>query len=366
MKIVLLSVLVLALTAIAFADQPDPPHGLKDWLITHKQTAHEAIGLFRAFKRAWARQYDSWTEEEYRFGVFQHNLARAMDMNQGSHQPNFGITQFSDMTAAEFAAMFLLTTVDKAGSNGTSDDGNSDPRVYATAGSGSINMVPFDWRTQGAVTPVKNQQQCGSCWAFSTVQTLESATFLATGNLPILAPQQLVSCDSNDHGCNGGWTATALNYIIANGVELATQIPYTSGKNGTVPTCTYNANKVNATMTSFNYAIPKCLSGPCDTSQNETLLYSKLVSQGPASIIVDASNWQLYVSGIFTGSCSSAGTALNHAVQLVGYGVDAVTNNKYWIVRNSWGPNWGVGGYIYLPFGQNKCGFANIPLTINI
>jgi cysteine peptidase B len=365
MKIVL--VIVLALAAIAFADQPDPPAGFKDWLITTKHTDHEAVGLFRAFKRAWAKYYDSWTEEEYRFGVFRHNLIRAMDMNLDSHQPNFGVTQFSDMTAAEFAAQFLLTTADKAGSGSGSSgsETNSDPLVYATAGSGPITMTPFDWRNSGAVTPVKNQGKCGSCWAFSTVQTLESATFLATGDLPILAPQQLVSCDPGNHGCNGGWTPTAFEYIIANGVETATTIPYTSGANETVPACTYNSRKVNATMTSFNYAIPSCLSGPC-TTQNETLLYSKLKSQGPASIIVDASNWQLYVSGVFTGTCSSAGTALNHAVQLVGYGVDSLTGTKYWIVRNSWGTNWGQGGYIYLPFGQNKCGFANIPLTVNI
>lgn len=183
---------------------------------------------------------------------------------------------------------------------------------------------------------------------------VESMAFLATKTLPVLSPQQLVSCDKSDSGCDGGLQSSAFDYIKKYGQEQEKDYPYTA-TNGK---CKYNAAKVKAHITGWKYIIPLCSSSSCSKqSAYEPALKTYTATTGPSSISVDASRWQFYRRGLVTVSCSSSAHALDHAVQLVGYNTSGST--PYWIVRNSWGPDWGENGYIRLTMGKNTCGLAD-------
>jgi len=214
-----------------------------------------------------------------------------------------------------------------------------------------------NYATLGAVTPVKDQGQCGSCWAFSATEATETSEFMKHGILPVLGPQQIVDCDKTDAGCNGGDTPTAYEYLIkAGGQETEKNYPYT-GKDGT---CKFNSGLVNTTITGYTWGIPPCntvATHACD-SQDETGLWTVVQKTGPQSICVDAQPWQTYRSGIYDSTaCKHGYYDLDHCVHLTGYGVESGT--KYWVVKNSWGASWGEKGYIRLVFGKNMCGVAD-------
>jgi len=217
----------------------------------------------------------------------------------------------------------------------------------------------FDWTTKGAVSPVKDQGQCGSCWAFSTVEGIESAVYQATGNMPILSTQQVISCDKTDAGCNGGDIPSGLDYVKkAGGIDTAKDYPDTSHKTGNTGKCTWDKEEV-AQVVSYKYAVPPCDSGACK-NQNEDDLATALASNGPISICVNAATWDNYNSGIFKKKCTGKASALDHCVQLVGYD----KTQKYWKVRNSWAADWGEEGFIRLPYGDNACGVADEAVLI--
>ena len=181
----------------------------------------------------------------------------------------------------------------------------------------------MDWRGDSshatAVTAVKNQGQCGSCWAFSATEEIESCTKLGGGDLPVLAPQQITSCDTVDAGCNGGNTNTAYQYVIsAGGMEAETSYPYTSGTTEQSGTCTFNAADITTKITGFSYVSE-------EASQEGKMLTQ--VASSPISVCVDATIWQTYTSGIITAA-SNCGTALDHCVQVAGYNSDG----GYWLV----------------------------------
>jgi len=212
----------------------------------------------------------------------------------------------------------------------------------------------MDWRSKdGVVTPVKNQGGCGSCWAFSTTETLESHYSLATGEAaPVLSPQQLVSCAPNpDHcggtgGCAGSTQPLGFNYTETAGLSLESSYPY----KGVTGTC--DSSKVSPVVKNTGYTV-------LDTN-NYTQLITAVATQGPVAISVAAGGfgWQLYGGGVYSGSC---GFDMDHAVQLVGYGTD--NGKDYWLVRNSWG-SWGEKGYIRMErFGEGKepCGTDKTP-----
>jgi C1A family cysteine protease len=227
----------------------------------------------------------------------------------------------------------------------------------------------YDWRQpdQGrpvGVTAVKDQGQCGSCWAFSATEEVESAWILAGHAAVDLAPQQTVSCDTTDGGCNGGDTVSAYAYMEKNGVEAEKSYPYTSGASGDSGTCKYKSSEVVAKISSFVYATPSC-DNACNR-QDETQLAASLYNSAPVSICVDAEPWQSYTSGILTAAsgCKMAYSDLDHCVQLVGFGVDA--DVPFWSVRNSWAADWGEAGYIRLKRGDNTCGVADEATIVKI
>jgi len=207
-----------------------------------------------------------------------------------------------------------------------------------------------DWRTKGYVNAVKDQGQCGSCWAFSAVANMEAAWFRKTGDLLQLSEQQLVSCDTGgkDSGCNGGGPDTAFQWAIKyGGMASEAGYPYTARDDSCNSAA---AKKQVAHFSKFDFL---------DTQQgkNETVLLAALQNEQPISIYVASTKaWHNYKGGIVTqSSCGSKGH-VNHCVAIVGYGIDGGT--AYWIVRNSWAERWGESGYIRLAFGQNTCEMA--------
>lgn len=221
----------------------------------------------------------------------------------------------------------------------------------ADVATGKTLLSSIDWRnSKGVVTPVKNQGQCGSCWAFSATETLESRFALATNeDAPILGPQQIVSCAviPGAGGCNGGLQTIAFNYTEhAGGLTSEANYPYTA------QTGTCDPSKIKPVVTNTGFVALK---------QNDYTALMTAGAAGPTAISVAAGGlgWQFYTSGVFTGGLFGCGFQVDHAVQLVGYGVD--NSVMYWLVRNSWGSGWGESGYIRIKrFGEGKepCGQA--------
>jgi len=307
-------------------------------------------------KKDFNKQYESAEEEELRFFHFKNSVERVAFKNKYGANV-FGLTKFSDMCPEEFKARFL---------NYKPEFRNDGAKVAEPLTSAPSS---YDWRDYGVVTPVKNQGYCGSCWAFSAVETVESAWALAGNTLTEFSEQQVVSCDTTDGGCNGGNTPTAYAYIeSAGGLATETDYPYASSS-GTAPSCS-SFTVSGGQISGYTWATPQCSTLSC-SSQNEDKLAANLASYQPVSICVDASSWSDYTGGIYTSDlCSSRYFRLDHCVQLVGYsgytGSASTSTDGYWIVRNSWDTDWGEEGYIYLQMGTNTCGVADEATQVTI
>jgi C1A family cysteine protease len=317
------------------------------YLIT-PETAEVAF-KFESFKSDFAKKYVDEAAETHAFENFQATLNRIAEREVSgvSSRTKWAVTKFADLSTAEFKQLlgYKPSTLSSATRRNVAQ-----PPVLS-------NPLPatFDWRSKNAVTPVKDQGQCGSCWAFSATESIESMSFLAGNPLVALAPEQIVDCDTVDQGCNGGNTETAFQYVTqAKGLDTEASYPYTAG-GGNSGNCAVKPKQFQAKIDNYTYAVQPCGSGPCN-NQNETLLMEVLFSKGPLAICVNAEPWQDYSSGVMqSGDCPHGADTLDHCVQLVGYNQPG----KYWEVRNSWNTDWGINGYIWLEIGQNVCGVAN-------
>jgi C1A family cysteine protease len=288
----------------------------------------------------WTRTYNKeYIDEEIstRYINFKASVERINKKNAESPNKIWGLTKFSDMTPHEFKEKALLKPKTPKRVEGV-DVLQPKPITAPTF---------LDWRTKGAVTPVKNQEQCGSCWAFSVTENVESQWILAghgTNATIDLAPQQIVDCDSSDDGCNGGDPPTAYEYLMtAGGLESESAYPYTA-EDGS---CSFKKGSVVAKISNWKYAT---------SSDDETTMQNNLVSWGPLSVCVDAANWQDYSGGVMGGWQCAWINILDHCVELVGY--DTTGSTPFWIVRNSWGTDWGENGYIRLEMWDNTCGIS--------
>ncbi|KAM3391132.1 hypothetical protein ACQJBY_012660 [Aegilops geniculata] len=332
-----------------------------DMSIIAYNAEHGARGLERTEAEARA-VYDLWlaehgggsspsansiAERERRFRAFWDNLnfvdahnARAAAGEEGFR---LGMNRFADLTNDEFRAAYL-------GVKGAAERNRAGRVVGERYRHDGAEELPeaVDWREKGAVAPVKDQGQCGSCWAFSAVSTVESINQIVTGEMVALSEQELVECDINggSSGCNGGLMDDAFEFIIKNGgIDTEDDYPY-KAIDGRCDVLRKNAKVVS-------------IDGFEDVPENDEKSLQKAVAHQPVSVAIEAGGreFQLYHSGVFSGRC---GTQLDHGVVAVGYGTE--NGKDYWIVRNSWGPNWGEAGYLRMERNINvtsgKCGIA--------
>jgi len=318
-------------------------------------TEEEIERMWDRFQKDHNRHY---SVEARRYVAFKGNVLKsyAMYAEQGVNCTDlfddercvFGITKYSDMFEDEFEATHM----------GYKPSPNRESASVLSLEHIKQTPSTVDWRSKGAVTPVKDQGECGSCWAFSATEEIESAVFMATGKLETLSTQQIISCDRKDDGCDGGDTVTAYQYVEkAGGLDSSSDYPDKSHVSGRTGKCSWD-KETKAKVTGFSYATKPCDSGSCK-HQDEEALAVALATKGPISICVNAggNGWQNYKRGIYSKKCSGASSQLDHCVQLVGY--DKSGSTPYWIVRNSWNTDWGIDGYMHLEMGQNLCGVAD-------
>ena len=299
--------------------------------------ANSILQLFEEFKVTYNKTYTSVDEENLRYIYFRNFLKVIDERNGNDTLAVHGITKFSDLSNDEFKKVSL-------GYKPLTSATNAKP-IYLDVYDG--NKTYINWANI-YTTAVKDQGYCGSCWAFSATEQIESDAIrlglLTTSDT--LSPEQIVQCDTMDDGCDGGNTETAFEYVkMAGGIESEDAYPYTSYYDVT-GSCTSNSADFLVTVDEY-YSLA-----------DEDAMITHMFSTGPISICLDASSWSSYVSGIIT----TCGMDVDHCVQAVGINMD----DGYWIVRNSWGTEWGNEGYIWLEVGSNMCNIAYDPKYLQV
>jgi C1A family cysteine protease len=293
---------------------------------------------YEAAFTSWMVKYEkNYAPEEifYRFEVFKSNMDFVEEWNNANHTSTVEMNKYADLTSAEFGMIYngLKTELARGGKVATLSDL---PQTYP---SGSL-----DWRQSGAVTGVKDQGQCGSCWAFSTTGSMEGVIKIKHGVLTSLSEQALVDCSTSygNMGCNGGLMDNAFKYAMAKGLPTEAAYPYTSGTTGKGGTCKAY------TMSAYTQ-----LTGYKDVTHTADALGAASDIE-PVSVAIQANQpaFQLYKGGVITSGC---GTNLDHGVLVAGYGTDA-SAGPYWLVKNSWGTSWGEAGYVRISRNNDVCG----------
>lgn len=291
---------------------------------------------FHVFTQSYGKVYSTPEEHQLRYSIFADNFHKIVDWNAGGHNFTLAINQFADLTVDEFSSGYL--TLQRSNNN----------RLKNLAFLSKFSLPDFvDWRQKNIVNSVKDQGQCGSCYAFSAVQAIESAWAIKTGKLYSLSEQEIVDCDKVDSGCNGGLMDNVFNWVIQNGLVQTSDYTYHASESA----C--QVNKTNS--------VARVLSLIDVPAGNNTQLQAA-VAQQPISVAINADSYQFqfYHTGVFdwTG-CPDKDSDLDHGVGVVGYGIE--NGSDYWIVRNSWGSSWGDNGYILMARGEgvNTCGILD-------
>jgi len=294
----------------------------------------------------YGKTYSSAFAEAKALRAFTHNEEQVTNHNtQTTFTYTLGHNEFSDLTTDDFFAYRL-------GFNASLPRPKPTATHTYTAEQLAAAPTAVDWVSQGAVTPIKNQGQCGSCWSFSATGAIEGAYHLATGKLASLSEEDLVQCDTVDNGCQGGLMDNAFKFVETHGVAAEQAYPYISGT-GIRGLC--KSSKESAavvTVTGFH-----------DVPSGDEDALKTAVAQQPVSVAIEADKavFQLYKSGVLDSR--GCGTRLDHGVLIVGYGTQKglFGQKDYWKVKNSWGATWGDEGYLKIARGKNMCGIATQP-----
>ncbi|XP_073149990.1 vanillin synthase [Henckelia pumila] len=313
----------------------DGLHELQNSILQVVGNSRHAFSFAR-FAHRYGKRYEDAEEIQKRFQIFVENLKMIRSHNRKGLSYTMGINEFTDLTWEEFRKHRL---------------GASQNCSATTRGNHKLTNVILpeskDWRENGIVSPVKNQGHCGSCWTFSTTGALEAAYSQAFGKGISLSEQQLVDCAEkfNNFGCNGGLPSQAFEYIKYNGgLDTEDSYPYT----GVDGSCKYSSEN----------AAVKVVDSVNITLGAEDELRHAVAFVRPVSVAFEVVNgFKAYNGGVYTStSCGNSPLDVNHAVLAVGYGVE--DGIPYWIIKNSWGADWGDNGYFKMEMGKNMCGVA--------
>lgn len=325
-----------------------------DVSLTEQQEWNE----FLNFQKKYDKYYNSLDQFEARFEIFRDNLQTILSHNlQNNYNFTLEVNHFSDLTPEEFKNYYTNPLLE-SNRYGCKLFSSSDINI-------NTDDLPtsFDWRQKGAVTSVKDQGQCGSCWAFSSTAATEGAWAISTGELIDLSEQELVDCATGfnygSHGCSGGQMDGGFKFVIENGLCSATEYPYVSGNTKTEGSC---QGKKCDSVIRFEE-----MSSCSDVSPSDELLLKFAVFQQPIAVAIEADTryFQFYSGGILDSV--ECGTKLDHGVLIVGYGED--DGKKYWLVKNSWSSSWGEDGYVKIGRTDSRnnngiCGIAMSPSFI--
>lgn len=284
----------------------------------------------------WSAQYGFNGADEVMKAKYTANVAVIDELNARDSEVTFAVNQFAGMDHQEWKA-YLTRSYKK-------EQADAPPSLGVHVHDGSVLAASVDWVTAGAVTPVKDQGQCGGCWSFAATGGLEGAWELASGSLTSLSEQQFLDCDTTDSGCNGGLEYQGWTFFKNKDEGICTEQSYP-----------YKARDGTCKYSSCTLGIPAgAISGVTHVSKGSAPALQSALQKQPVSIGIQADQqaFQFYESGILTGTC---GTNLDHSVLAVGYD----TSSQYWLVKNSWGASWGDKGYVKLSMKGDKCGILD-------
>lgn len=311
------------------------------------QTNNEVMSLFEEWLIKHKKVYNALGEKAKRFEIFKNNLMFIDDHN--SRYPNktytLGLNVFADLTDNEYQSKYLASRINKKRMSLASRNSDGVEYVHKVGSESLPDSV--DWRSKGIVLPIENQGECGSCWAFSAICSVEGIYAQRTGKLISLSKQELVDCSPNSEGCDGGDYEDAFEYITFYGISSEQSYPY-------------EAEDGDCQLEDKTKVVQ--IDGYYEVTKNDEKVLQKSVSDQIISVSIKANSteFKLYTSGIFNGKC---GDELDHSINIIGYGSE--DNVDYWLVRNSWGTEWGEDGYIRIIRNsknrEGHCGIAIEP-----
>lgn len=308
----------------------------------------EIHNLYSEWKFKNGRLSATPSENNFRLGVFYQNYLTVTEVNSRQSSYTLGLNQFADMTDEEIEAKYTSKNIESI------FEDSEKPRADLRLSAGDEAPESIDWRDKHVVGPVKNQQACGSCWAFASVSVMESMNSLVNQQSVVLSEQQLVDCSTQNNGCHGGLMNKAFKYVLtAGGVTTNSSYPYVAKEQ----ICQFKEGDGVVTISDYGMLIA-----------DQGALKYVVGTHSPVSIAVYSNPLFRYTSGVFNDYEACTQGSINHAVVAIGYGTTEA-GQDYWLVRNSWGPNWGESGYVKMArteSGPGLCGLASFSVYVEM